>query len=358
MKKTLSMRIIGLSKATGAKGVLFGILALLLCVPTLRAQSGSNDVVTSPSAGCPTAKRPFDFDGDGKTDATVIRNTGGGANGQISWFSRNSTNGNLVGTVFGIASDQIVSGDFDGDGKTDITVWRSGAQAYFYILQSQTNTFRADAFGQTGDDPSVVGDYDGDGKTDPAIYRAGATAGSQSVWAYRASTSAATGQIIVVQWGQNGDFPAPGDYDGDGKYDFVIQRNNGSGAAVFYLKQSTAGFTAVQWGTPTDVIVPGYYDNDCKTDIAVVRGIGGVINWYIRNSTNGALQAYQFGASASDFTTQGDYDGDGTTDVAVWRPSATAGQTFFYWRRSIDGTLGFQQWGQNADYPVANFNSH
>ncbi|MDQ2746525.1 MAG: VCBS repeat-containing protein [Acidobacteriota bacterium] len=358
MKKILSMSIINPSQALGAKSVLFGILALLLCVPTLRAQSEDTDVAAKPSAGCPTAKRPLDFDGDGKTDPTVVRNTGGGPTGQVTWYSRNSTNGNLVGTTFGLASDFFVSGDFDGDGKSDITVWRPGTQAYYYILQSQTNTFRAEAFGVNGDDPTVVGDYDGDGKTDPAIYRAGANPGDKSIWAYRASTGAAAGQIVIVQWGQNGDFPAPGDFDGDGKYDFSVQRSNGNGQAAFYISQSTAGFTAFTFGTPTDVVVPGYYDNDCKTDIAVRRSSGGSIVWYIRNSTNGALQAYTFGTSATDSSTQGDYDGDGVTDIAVWRPSASAGGTAFYWRRSIDGALGVQQWGQSGDYPPANFNSH
>ena len=312
----------------------------------------------TPSAGCPTAKRPLDYDGDGKTDATIVRNTGGGASGAMTWYTRNSATGNVTGTPFGIASDSFLSGDFDGDGKADIAVWRSGAQGYFYILQSGTNTFRFDAFGQTGDDPRMVGDYDGDGKTDPAIYRGGANAGSPSLWAYRASGGSNAGQIVVVQWGQNGDFPVPGDYDGDGRNDFVVQRNGGGGRAIFYLQQTTAGFAGISFGTPTDVIVPGYYDNDCKTDIAVVRASGGVINWYIRNSTNGALQAYQFGASATDYPTQGDYDGDGAIDVSVWRPSATAGATSFFWRRSMDGALGFQQWGQNGDYPVANFNTH
>ncbi len=344
-------------RTRAAKIVLSGVLTFLIGVSSLNAQSPADAKTAAPSAGCTTAHRPLDYDGDGRTDATVVRNTGGGASGQITWFSRNSSNGNLVSTAFGLASDFFVDGDFDGDGKSDITVWRSGTQGYFYILQSQTNTLRIDTFGQTGDDPSVVGDYTGDGKADPAIYRSGATAGSQSIWAYRASSGPNAGNIVIGQFGQNGDFAAPGDYDGDGKYDFAVQRGvNGSG--IFYINQSTAGFTAVQWGISTDVVVPGYYDNDCKTDIAVMRSSNGSRFWYIRNSTNGALQAYQFGTSSTDFSTQGDYDGDGATDIAVWRPNAASGGTAFYWRRSIDGALGVQQWGSSADYPVANFNSH
>ena len=358
MKSFLSAIDINVRQANNAKSLLCAVLMLLIGVSTATAQDSTDNTTASPSAGCPTAKRPLDYDGDGRTDASVARNTGGGTNGQVTSYTRNSATGSLTATSFGLASDNIVSGDFDGDGKADITVWRSGTQAFYYILQSQTNTFRADAFGQTGDDPTVVGDYDGDGKTDPAIYRPGAAAGNPSIWAYRASTGAQTGQIIIVQWGQNGDFPAPGDFDGDGRYDLAVQRGTSGGQAAFYIRQSTAGNTAFTFGLPTDLIVPGYYDNDCKTDIAVVRSSGGARNWYIRNSTNGALQAYNFGTAGTDLTVQGDYDGDGATDIAVWRPSATAGQTTVYGRRSMDGALGVKQWGQTGDFPVARFNSH
>jgi len=107
-------------------------------------------------------------------------------------------------------------------------------------------------FGQTGDDPSVVGDYDGDGKADPAVYREGATSADQSVWFYRRSLNNPSGNISYNPWGVGGDFPAPGDYDGDGKNDLAIQRNNGGGQARFWMLKSTAGFDSVVFGTPTD----------------------------------------------------------------------------------------------------------
>lgn len=308
-------------------------------------------------AGCPTARAPVDFDGDNRTDYVIVRNTGGGAGGQITWFVGNS--GNVPpssATPWGISSDTFIPVDFDGDTKSDYAVWRSSPTfSAFYILQSQTNTLRAVAFGITGDQPAVTGDYTGDGKADPAVYRGGANTGNPSFWYYLASSGPAAGNIVGAQWGTAGDFPAPGDYDGDGRRDVAVQRGV-SGSGVFYINQTTAGFSAVQWGTPSDRVVPGDYDGDCKTDIAVARTGGGQWNWYIRRSTNAALQTFIFGASATDFLTQGDYDGDGITDVSVWRSSPTPGVTSFYWRRSIDGATNAKQWGQQNDYPVANYN--
>ena len=154
-----------------------------------------------------------------------------------------------------------------------------GGAAGFWIRPTATGIGYFQAFGVSGDDPTVLGDYDGDGKTDLAVYRAGASGGMPSYWFYKRSID---GVIVAVQWGVNGDFPVPGDYDGDGRYDPAIQRNAGGGNAIFFIRQTTAGNTAMFFGTPTDVILPGDYDGDGKTDLAVVRGSGGAILWYYR----------------------------------------------------------------------------
>jgi len=324
----------------GGSGDTGGVTAATLTVETLTVGSG----------------KTVDFDGDGKTDPAVVRNIGGGPSGQVGWFIQNSLTGTTTSQPWGIASDSFVPEDYDGDLKTDIAVWRSGPPfgAYFHILQSSNNTLRSDQFGQAGDDPSVVGDYDGDGKADVATYRAGANAGDHSFFYYRSSIN---GLIIFNEWGQNGDKPVPGDFDGDGKNDFVVRRDTG-GQSGYHLKNTTSGTSGVVFGLQTDAACPGDYDGDGKTDIAVVRGVGGQYQWYIRKSSDGATLSYSFGLSASDFITQGDWDGDGTTDLAVWRPNVDAAQTFFFWRRSIDGTLGNMEWGQNGDFPVASYNRH
>jgi hypothetical protein len=294
----------------------------------------------------------LDFSGDGITDYNVVRNTGGGPTGQITWFNLGHLGYSPV--AWGIASDFFLSGDYDGDNRADITVWRPGVNATFYVRRSSNGSLMAVQWGQTGDDPTVPGDYDGDGKTDIAIYRAGASAGLQSTWWVQSSLN---GSLIAIPWGQNGDFPAPGDYNGDGIADTAIQRNGGGGQAVFWIRTSTGVISTVYFGTPTDVIVPGDYDGDSKTDIAVVRGQAGQIIWYILRSATGTIQAFAWGTSATDFPTQGDYDGDGITDAAIWRPSATPGLSGFWVRRSTGG-FHFFQYGANGDYPVANYNAH
>jgi hypothetical protein len=97
---------------------------------------------------------------------------------------------------------------------------------------------------------------------------------------------------------------------------------------------------------------------DGKTDLAVIRGISGSISWFAKRSSDGVVTSQLWGASASDYATQGDYDGDGITDLAIWRPSLTPGASTFWVKKSTNGGTIARSFGANGDYPVANFNTH
>ena len=85
------------------------------------------------------------------------------------------------------------------------------------------------------------------------------------------------------------------------------------------------------------------FDGDGSSDVAIFRPSTG--QWYVLGSTAGGF-IIGWGESG-DLPATGDYDGDGITDVAVYRPSAGA----WYLRRSTAGGL-FVPWGESTDIPV------
>jgi hypothetical protein len=300
---------------------------------------------------------PVDFNGDGKTDYVVTRNTGGSP-GQLVWFYAQNGGTATSALAWGLSTDWVLSEDFDGDGKDDYVVWRPapGGEAAFYIYFTGTGTFRAEAFGQEGDVPSVIGDYDGDGVADLAVYRPGATEGAQSFWFYIPSQNNPSHAAASVAWGIRNDILAPGDYNGDGKNDFGIARNDGTGHLVFWFLLSDGTVApAVLFGTTADLVVPGDYDGDGKTDIATVRSVSGQYQWQYVASSNGTIN-YAVWGSAGDQPAQGDYDGDGRTDFAIYRRSANPGETAFWVLNSSNGSVTAFPWGQLGDFAVATAN--
>lgn len=287
-----------------------------------------------------TNNMALDYDGDRRADYAVIRFNNN------TYYVNRSSNNSLFAVQFGFAGSDIPQpGDYDGDGRADIAVWRP-SNGTFIVLRSSDNMVQFFRFGLNGDEP-IARDYDGDGRTDFAVVR---RANGQMTWFI---TNSSNGSFRAEQFGLDSDVTAPGDYDGDGRFDLAVYRGTAGQQATFFVQQSTAGFRAVQFGLGSDLVVPGDYDGDGRTDFAVVR-LGAPYQWFIlRSSDNSLFYVPDFGTKPH-LTAQGDYDGDGRTDIAVFDP----GSGNFIFRRSSDSGITYFRFGQNGDYPVANYDTH
>ncbi len=286
-----------------------------------------NNISDAPVAAVQVAKnKKADFDGDGKTDLSVFRPNDG------VWHILNSSNGSYLPFNFGNSGDILTPADFDGDGKTDYAVFRPSTGVWY---TSSRQIFRSQQFGTTGDIP-VPADFDGDGRADLAVYRP-----STGVWYILNSFDSRGVSTTIVQFGLNGDKPVAGDYDADGKADIAVFRPS---TGVWYLNRSTLGFSAAQFGLTGDVPVHDDYDGDGKTDIAVFRPSTGV--WYLNRTAQG-FTAFQFGIS-TDIPSEGDFDGDGKADAAVYRD----GVWYILFLQS--GGFSVSQFGIPSDKPIPN----
>jgi subtilisin family serine protease len=268
-----------------------------------------------------------DFDGDQRTDISIFhRGTG-------QWLSRNSSNGVDVSYLpqFGQSGDIPTPGDYNGDGKTDLALFRPG-NATWYIATDTSGAFYTVQFGQTADIP-VARDYDGDGKTDLALFRPG-----PGTWHIQNSSNSS---VIVVQFGQSGDRVVPGYYDTDNKADIAVFRPSDS---TWYIRHTDGSFHGVQFGVVSDWPVQADYDGDGLTDIAIFRPGGG--QWWVLKSSTNTAYSISWGTSG-DRPVPGDYDGDGKADVAVQRPDSNG---TWYILKSTTGTYDAVNFF--SEYPV------
>lgn len=132
----------------------------------------------------------------------------------------------------------------------------------------------------------------------------------------------------VVLFGEAGDLPLLGDWDGDGTATVGVYRPS---ALSFFLRNSLtsgAAETATAFGTAGDLPVVGDWNADGKDDLGVYRPAER--KFFLTtslNDPNSAVTTVNFSTLESATDAQpvaGDWDGNGTADVGLYVPSTAA----------------------------------
>ena len=336
---------------------------------------------------------PGDYNGDGKTD--FIRQEHGAWDddpiGTFSvYFSKGDGNFDVVMPLDSKYQDAlrgdngafIIPGDYNGDGKTDFIrqeygSWGSDTVGTFSIYFSKGDgnfdvftplgSQYQDALRATPGAWIIPGDYNGDGKTD-FIRQEHSGWGSDTVGTFSIYFSKGDGNFdIVTPLGSQyqdslrhspGASIIPGDYNGDGKTDFIRQEHSGTagwgsdtvGTFSIYFSKGDGYFDIVTplgteyqdalRATPGAWIVPGDFNGDRKTDF-IRQEHTGTAGW--GSDTVGTFSIYlSKGNGYFDIVTplgsqyqdalrgtpgariiSGDYNGDGYSDfirqeTGVW----------------------------------------
>lgn len=282
-----------------------------------------------PNVGGRVTRGASDFDGDGRTDLSIFRPS------TRTWTWVKSSSDITKSLAFGVSSDRQVAADYDGDGVTDAAFFRPSTGLWSVTLSSSLAA--VDTFLGNSTDIPAPADFDGDGAADVAVFQP-----SDGTWRIIGSQTGFT----VIQHGVSGDVPVPADYDGDGRADLAVFTPS---TGEWRIQKSSGGLSVIRFGSSTDKIAPGDFDGDGQADLSFYHPSDG--SFSVIFSGSGSTNVIPIGGP-SDIPVPGDYDGDGHSDFAVFRPS----ESRWIINRSTEGPI-IRQFGQAGDRPAMNSNT-
>ncbi len=217
----------------------------------------------------------------------------------------------VVALVLGLAvpgasaAEPATIGAFDPDRGLWHLVDTAGATHTFY-------------FGNPNDVP-FVGDWDCDGVDTPGLYR------RSDGFVYLRNANTAGIADVEFFFGDPGDLPLPGDFDGDGCDTVAIYRpaesrvyvHNALGADQGGLGEADFAFT---FGDPGDEPFTGDFNGDGVDEVALHRDATGLVYYRTSLTAGPAERQFTYGDPA-DVVLAADWTGDGTDTVAAYRPN-------------------------------------
>ncbi len=223
------------------------------------------------------------------------------------------------------------------------------SQGRWYLLNSKGNAVPPFFYGDPGDVP-VMGDWDCDGDDTPGLFR------QSDAFAYlRQSNTQGIGDIRFF-FGDPSDVPLAGDFDGDGCDSLSIYRPDEQRFYIINeLGENEGGLGAADFsfgfGDPGDKPVVGDWDGDGVDEVGLHRESTGFFYW--RNSlTTGIADGEIFFGDPNDRFVAGDWGRiDGKDTPAVFRPLST---TFFFRHTLTQGNADSELvFGDSPWLPVA-----
>jgi photosystem II stability/assembly factor-like uncharacterized protein/streptogramin lyase len=262
-----------------------------------------------------------DFRGDGKTDLVVAN--GGSNNVSVLLGNGNGTFQAAQNYATGNGPVAVAVGDFTGTGKEDLAVVNNSSNTVSILLGNGDGTFSAGATCTVGQSPTsvTVGDFNRDGILDLAVTSGVIGPGTVTILLGNGDGTFRLGASYSVDTQPQQVVAA--DLRGDGNLD-LITANWGSGSSPGSVSvllgngdgtfQSAVNYPA---GYGVTSVTAGDFNGDGRPDLAAVN-VDNTVSVFLNNG-NGTFQnptAY-YVPGAGRYVTAADVNGDGLFDLVV-----------------------------------------
>ena len=225
-----------------------------------------------------------DYNGDGVNDIFINNSSG-------NWiiYSMANSNGQLTsnwntlgsGTISTMNGD-VLSGDFNGDGKADLWSFEDTG-VKIYTLNGSSLDLLYSSNWPTNKHFFYLGDFNGDGKVDVFLYGYGKGTGTEydwSNWQIQLSTGAGFVEHDIAQRKTNlkNDNVRIGDFNGDGATDIMVNSLNVSWTGTYFYISKDNGTDFYTTSLPSYPIAShkyylGDYNGDGVTDFICTDGV-------------------------------------------------------------------------------------
>lgn len=248
----------------------------------------------------------------------------------------------VFNTQFGVTAESLGTGDFNGDGTTDIAVrFNNGT---ITIVQETLNRVQATVSGGASSlsySFDGVGDFNGDGFSD-TLFRNDST-GDFGFNQTNVSGGSVTGTTYVAIGGSSNSYKvkAVSDFNGDTVSD-ILFRNDATGDMGFVFMKSggtSAGYRGIGGSSPAySVVGAGDFNGDGTTDILFRNNSTGDFGFdQINNGVNTGYHALGASSTSYKVAAVGDYNGDDTADI-MFRNTTTGENGYYELHNGVLGT--------------------
>lgn len=266
------------------------------------------------------------FNRDGIADLAVTSNDDGTVT--ILLGKGDGTFTRATGSPVSVGSEPValVAGDFNGDGWVDLAVANYGDGTVTILLGNGDGIFTQAAGSPitVGTEPRSVAtaDFNGDGIEDLAVANYGD--GTVTILLGKGDGSFAQASGSPVSAGITPFSVAPGDFNGDGVPDLALA-NGSSDTVTILLGSGDGSFTQAANNPVTPGFAPtfvavGDFNGDGTADLALVNNGNKAVTILLGNGDGTLAQAPNSPIDVGDSPYSiavGDFDGDGIADLAV-----------------------------------------